>query len=104
MHLADTPFEDGCVRVYRDQRGRTALDGQRPCAGFLGGAGAASPSRTPSGAARRPVRGGAAALRAEAEQSVRTVFKAIKPKSLQIFSRQSATMIEAGLNVVAALV
>src|SRR5712691_3929267 len=32
------------------------------------------------------------------------VFKKIKPKSLQIFSRQFATMIEAGLNVVAALV
>jgi type IV pilus assembly protein PilC len=33
-----------------------------------------------------------------------TVFKKIKPKSLQIFSRQFATMIEAGLNVVASLV
>jgi type IV pilus assembly protein PilC len=33
-----------------------------------------------------------------------TAFKAVKPKSLQIFSRQFATMIEAGLNVVAALV
>ena len=33
-----------------------------------------------------------------------TVFKAVKPKSLQIFSRQFATMIEAGLNVVASLV
>jgi type IV pilus assembly protein PilC len=33
-----------------------------------------------------------------------TFFKAVKPKSLQIFSRQFATMIEAGLNVVAALV
>ena len=32
------------------------------------------------------------------------VFKKIKPKSLQIFSRQFATMIEAGLNVVGALV
>ena len=32
------------------------------------------------------------------------VFKKIKPKSLQIFSRQFATMIEAGLNVVSALV
>ena len=38
------------------------------------------------------------------EASARTVFKAVKPKSLQIFSRQFATMIEAGLNVVAALV
>ena len=31
-------------------------------------------------------------------------FKKVKPKSLQIFSRQFATMIEAGLNVVSALV
>ena len=34
------------------------------------------------------------------EDGVRTVFKKIKPKSLQVFSRQFATMIEAGLNVV----
>ena len=34
----------------------------------------------------------------------RTVFKKIKPKTLQIFSRQFATMIEAGLNVVSSLV
>ena len=38
------------------------------------------------------------------EESHRTAFKKIKPKSLQIFSRQFATMIEAGLNVVSALV
>src|ERR1700760_2983014 len=38
------------------------------------------------------------------EDGVRTSFKKIKPKSLQIFSRQFATMIEAGLSVVAALV
>ncbi|MGH3071871.1 MAG: type II secretion system F family protein, partial [Gaiellaceae bacterium] len=38
------------------------------------------------------------------EESARTAFKKIKPKSLQIFSRQFATMIEAGLNVVSALV
>jgi type IV pilus assembly protein PilC len=31
------------------------------------------------------------------------LFKAVKPRSLQIFSRQFATMIEAGLSVVAAL-
>src|SRR5919205_1830764 len=43
-------------------------------------------------------------LPATGEESVRTVFKKIKPKSLQIFSRQFATMIEAGLNVVGALV
>jgi type IV pilus assembly protein PilC len=35
---------------------------------------------------------------------MRNVFKKVKPKTLQIFSRQFATMIEAGLNVVAALV
>src|SRR5918992_3089720 len=43
-------------------------------------------------------------LLASGEDSVRTIFKAIKPKSLQIFSRQFATMIDAGLNVVSALV
>ena len=31
-------------------------------------------------------------------------FKSVKPKTLQIFSRQFATMIEAGLNIVQALV
>src|SRR5918995_148377 len=43
-------------------------------------------------------------LPASGEQSVRTMLKAIKPKSLQIFSRQFATMIDAGLSVVSALV
>ena len=43
-------------------------------------------------------------LPAEGEDGVRTVFKKIKPKSLQIFSRQFATMIDAGLSVVGALV
>jgi type IV pilus assembly protein PilC len=38
------------------------------------------------------------------QDSMKTVFKAVKPKSLQVFSRQFATMIEAGLSVVAALV
>ena len=38
------------------------------------------------------------------EEGVRTTFKKIKPKSLQVFARQFATMIEAGLSVVAALV
>jgi type IV pilus assembly protein PilC len=38
------------------------------------------------------------------EESARNVFKKVKPKTLQIFSRQFATMIEAGLNIVAALV
>jgi type IV pilus assembly protein PilC len=37
------------------------------------------------------------------QEGVRTTFKKIKPKSLQVFSRQFATMIEAGLSVVAAL-
>jgi type IV pilus assembly protein PilC len=43
-------------------------------------------------------------LPASGEQGVRTAFKKIKPKSLQIFSRQFATMIDAGLSVVSALV
>src|SRR6476619_1353298 len=38
------------------------------------------------------------------EVGMKTAFKKTKPKSLQIFSRQFATMIEAGLSVVAALV
>ncbi len=43
-------------------------------------------------------------LPASGEEGLRTTFKKIKPKSLQIFSRQFATMIEAGLSVVASLV
>jgi type IV pilus assembly protein PilC len=43
-------------------------------------------------------------LPASGEATARTVFKKVKPKTLQIFSRQFATMIEAGLNIVAALV
>ena len=43
-------------------------------------------------------------LPASGEESVRTTFKKVKPKTLQIFSRQFATMIEAGLNVVSSRV
>jgi len=43
-------------------------------------------------------------LPASGDVGRKTAFKKIKPKSLQIFSRQFATMIEAGLNVVTALV
>jgi type IV pilus assembly protein PilC len=43
-------------------------------------------------------------LPASGDISARNVFKKVKPKTLQIFSRQFATMIEAGLNVVQALV
>jgi type IV pilus assembly protein PilC len=38
------------------------------------------------------------------QETSRVLFKKIKPKSLQIFSRQFATMIDAGLNIVSALV
>ena len=41
---------------------------------------------------------------AAGEQGVSTAFKKPKPKSLQVFSRQLATMIEAGVSVVQALV
>jgi len=41
---------------------------------------------------------------AAGEESFGSMFKKIKPKSLQIFARQLATMIEAGVSVVAALV
>jgi type IV pilus assembly protein PilC len=37
------------------------------------------------------------------DSAVKNTFKAVKPKSLQVFSRQFATMIDSGLNVVAAL-
>jgi type IV pilus assembly protein PilC len=42
--------------------------------------------------------------RAAASQGLGMAVKKVKPKALQIFSRQFATMIEAGLNVVSALV
>ncbi|MFZ0341573.1 MAG: type II secretion system F family protein [Gaiellaceae bacterium] len=38
------------------------------------------------------------------QEGLGSTFKKIKPRSMQIFSRQFATMIEAGLNIVAALV
>src|SRR3954447_25287615 len=38
------------------------------------------------------------------EAGARTAFKKVKAKSLQVFFRQLATMIEAGVSVVAALV
>ncbi|HEY6030312.1 MAG TPA: type II secretion system F family protein, partial [Gaiellaceae bacterium] len=43
-------------------------------------------------------------LPASGQTGASTAFKKIKPKSLQIFSRQFATMIEAGLSVVSGLV
>ena len=43
-------------------------------------------------------------LPASGEEGLRTTFKKIKPHSMQVFSRQFSTMIEAGLNIVAALV
>jgi type IV pilus assembly protein PilC len=43
-------------------------------------------------------------LPASGEDGYRTTFKKIKARSMQVFSRQFATMIEAGLNIVAALV
>jgi type IV pilus assembly protein PilC len=42
--------------------------------------------------------------RAAGDASVAGAFKRVKPKSLQVFARQLATMIEAGVNVVTALV
>jgi type IV pilus assembly protein PilC len=43
-------------------------------------------------------------LPASGQDGMRTAFKKIKPRSMQIFSRQFATMVEAGLNIVASLV
>src|SRR5690349_24763386 len=50
------------------------------------------------------VEGAAAAAAAGAATVTPTRGKKVKAKSLQVFSRQFATMIEAGLNVVSALV
>jgi type IV pilus assembly protein PilC len=41
---------------------------------------------------------------AAGESGVRSKFKKVKPKALQVFARQLATMIEAGVSVVGALV
>ena len=41
---------------------------------------------------------------ASGEEGARAAFKKVKPKALQIFARQLATMIEAGVSIVAALV
>jgi type IV pilus assembly protein PilC len=62
-----------------------------------------------AGAAREALRvRGLVALTLEEQAAVSQDFvlavKKVKPKSLQVFSRQFATMIEAGLNVVTALV
>jgi type IV pilus assembly protein PilC len=43
-------------------------------------------------------------LPASGEEGLRTAFKKVKPRTLQIFSRQFATLIEAGVNVVTSLV
>ena len=43
-------------------------------------------------------------LPASGEDGLRTAFRKVKPRSMQVFSRQFATMIEAGLNIVASLV
>src|SRR5256714_15374241 len=43
-------------------------------------------------------------LPASGEEGQRTAFKKIKPRSMPIFPRQFATIIEAGLNIVASLV
>jgi len=43
-------------------------------------------------------------LPASGTDGLRTTFKKIKPRSMQVFSRQFATMVEAGLNIVASLV
>src|ERR671910_3203952 len=43
-------------------------------------------------------------LPASGEEGLRTALKKVKPKTLQIFSRQFATLIEAGVNVVTSLV
>ena len=46
---------------------------------------------------------GAAVGTTESAEGVKSFMKSVKPRSLQVFSRQFATMINAGLNVVASL-
>src|SRR6476659_2500230 len=58
--------------------------------------------------AREQLRSRGLLARSLSEQSARgegaaAKFKRVKPKSLQVFSRQLATMIEAGVSVVSAL-
>jgi type IV pilus assembly protein PilC len=43
-------------------------------------------------------------LPASGAEGLRTAFKKVKPKTLQVFSRQFATLIEAGVNIVQSLV
>ncbi len=50
-----------------------------------------------------PEASGGAVGTGESEQRVSGFMKSVKPRSLQVFSRQFATMIDAGLNVVASL-
>jgi type IV pilus assembly protein PilC len=45
----------------------------------------------------------AASTGAEGEERVKSFMKSVKARSLQVFSRQFATMVDAGLNVVASL-
>src|SRR4029079_5050318 len=84
-------------------------DGRAPRARSGRGPGAAARSRPAGEQPRRARRLGGrqrpeSAQHRQADDTARNVFKKVKPKTLQIFSRQFATMIEAGLNVVAALV
>ena len=86
----------GGICLQRDQRpGPRELRG-RPRAGHA--------PRRPSSSRRAACWPDAPERAASGEEGARATFKKVKPKSLQIFARQLATMIEAGVSIVAALV
>ena len=88
---------DGLVRVHGDQC--------RPAPSSTGEINAPDSRAAREAAARPRAAGDGADHAGRGRRKGRGVaIKKVKPKSLQIFSRQFATMIEAGLNVVTALV
>ena len=83
------------IRIHRNQRPGPGAPGR-----------STPPTSAPRASSSR--RAGSCRKRSQSRRppaaGARQAFKKIKPKSLQIFSRQLATMIEAGVSVVAALV
>ena len=97
LHRTREEITHGRVRVRRNQRAGRRDHGHDQRARCRS---ARASSCRRAGSCRQLLREKAAA----GEQGVASAFKKVKPKSLQIFSRQLATMIEAGVSVVAALV
>jgi Type II secretory pathway, component PulF len=89
----------GLLRVRRGQRPGTRDRGRHQRSRSLGGARAVARQGSVPKSLKEAATG-----ENIANKSISIGAKKVKPKSLQIFSRQFATMIEAGLNVVGALV